>query len=1544
MKRIQKSKVAKSGIKTVDFNELFNLKDLQQLQDLFSDSCGVASIITYPDGRPITKPSNFCKLCSDIIRNTEKGRINCLKSDSILGRKNADGPIVQTCLSGGLWDAGASITVGGIHVANWLIGQVRNEEIDEKRILEYADEIETDKAEFAKALKKVPVMSIEQFTKVSKMLFAFANELSEKAYKNLLLRQQIEDREQAEAELKRNEARLQSFISLLQNPDDSVQEFLDKALNESISLTDSKIGYIYYYDEAKKEFTLNSWSKNVMPECRIENPQKVYHLDKTGFWGEVIRQRKPIMLNDFKHPNPLKKGYPKGHITLTRFLSIPVFSNDQIVAVAGVANKESNYNQTDILQLSLLMDNVWKVISRKKAENALKENEKKFQNIFENAQEGIFQTSLDGHYISVNPALAKMYGYSSPEELIKSRSDISKEAYIDPKERDRFIKTITEHGFIKGYEYEVKDKNEKKIWFYEDAQVIKDEEGNIKYFEGFVVDITKRKNTELQLIESEERYKRITKGTTDYLYTVIVENGKAIETRHSEACFSVTGYTSEEFLSDPYLWINMVVPEERISVAGRFLQILEGKDLPAFEHRIIHKNGSIKWISDQAIPKYDAKGQLISYDGIIKDITDKKRVEETLRESEEKYRLIIKNSHDIIYTLTADGYFTFVSPAWTNLLGHPINEVSGASFAKFVHPDDLRNCLNWLANIIDTGERQEGIEYRVLHLNGNWFWHTSSAVPLKNNEGIVIGINGTARDITERKKVEEALIRNEERYRRFISQVSEGVYRFECDLPIPTNLPLEEQVDLIYDHMFIAESNAAFMKMYGIHNASDVIGKSHIDFHGGRNNNVNRDLLRKFVADGYKIESGITIESNFEGKKMYISNNSLGIIEKGFLVRMWGTQIDITETKESEERLKESEKILKESQLIAGLGNYSLDITTGIWSSSVVLDSLFGIDKNYPHDFRGWVEIVHPDWQIEMDSYFVNDVLGKKQRFDKEYKIIRINDKSELWVHGLGELEFSESGVPIKMIGTIMDISKHKKAEEEIKTSKILLEQSFEQSPIPMILVSMPDMIVRIANSACMKFLGTEGDPSHIGQSILDLSATWKEYDLNGNIGNLEDLPIVKCKKGIKTFGEERIIVNKKGVQRYELVYSSPIVDDSGNAIAAYLIMMDITNRKYAQEKLKESEEKLSTLFSSMTEMVVLHELVFNENDEVINYKITDCNTAYTNITGIKKEFAIGKLATEVYQLETPPYLKEFSTVALNGEPFEYNTYFAPMDKHFMISVVSPKKNHFATITTDVTAIQQIQEVITAKNKELENYLYVASHDLRSPLVNIQGFSQRLQKQTDAINTFVKDLKLDVETQLVLDKLTNEDIPKTLNFIFSNVTKMDTLINGLLQISRTGRIRMTINKIDMNLLMKTIASTFNFQIAELCAHVELGDLSDCYGDENQLNQLFSNIIGNAIKYRDNSRKLEIIIENTVSFNKVIYTIKDNGIGIAQRHLNRVWDIFYRVDSSSAETGEGIGLSLAKRITEKHKGKIWVESEVGVGSTFYIELQRKEFIE
>lgn len=196
----------------ISFHDLFDIDEVQSLQDVFAKATQVASIITDVDGNPITKPSNFCRLCRDIIRKTEKGLSNCMYSDAVLGKGNPNGPSMQPCLSGGLLDGGASIMVGDKHIANWLIGQVRNDELDEEGMLAYAREIGANEEEFRLALAEVSIMSTEQFSDVCQALFVMAKQLSDLAYKNVLQEKTIHERDLAVDALRESEEKFRLLL------------------------------------------------------------------------------------------------------------------------------------------------------------------------------------------------------------------------------------------------------------------------------------------------------------------------------------------------------------------------------------------------------------------------------------------------------------------------------------------------------------------------------------------------------------------------------------------------------------------------------------------------------------------------------------------------------------------------------------------------------------------------------------------------------------------------------------------------------------------------------------------------------------------------------------------------------------------------------------------------------------------------------------------------------------------------------------------------------------------------------------------------------------------------------------------------------------------------------------------------------------------------------------------------------------------------------------------------------------------------------------
>jgi diguanylate cyclase (GGDEF)-like protein/PAS domain S-box-containing protein len=203
------------------------------------------------------------------------------------------------------------------------------------------------------------------------------------------------------------------------------QEQLEYALQEALTLTGSQYGYIFQYDDVRREMTLNCWTKSVLDDCRVP-AQSVYALDKTGIWGEVIRNRKPLVLNDYNAPNPLKKGFPGGHITIRNYMSVPVILNDKVVAAVGLANKHTDYDDFDVYELSMLMNGVWIAVEKKNVQHRMENLLEQTQAMFnEHDAVMLLIRPETGQILDANPAAVSFYGYTKDELLSLNIDDIN---------------------------------------------------------------------------------------------------------------------------------------------------------------------------------------------------------------------------------------------------------------------------------------------------------------------------------------------------------------------------------------------------------------------------------------------------------------------------------------------------------------------------------------------------------------------------------------------------------------------------------------------------------------------------------------------------------------------------------------------------------------------------------------------------------------------------------------------------------------------------------------------------------------------------------------------------------------------------------------------------------------------------------------------------------------------------------------------------------------------------------------------------------------
>ncbi|MEI8372104.1 MAG: ATP-binding protein [Planctomycetota bacterium] len=251
--------------------------------------------------------------------------------------------------------------------------------------------------------------------------------------------------------------------------------------------------------------------------------------------------------------------------------------------------------------------------------------------------------------------------------------------------------------------------------------------------------------------------------------------------------------------------------------------------------------------------------------------------------------------------------------------------------------------------------------------------------------------------------------------------------------------------------------------------------------------------------------------------------------------------------------------------------------------------------------------------------------------------------------------------------------------------------------------------------------------------------------------------------------------------------------------------------------------------------------------------------------------------------------------------------------------------------------LKKLNRELNSRNRDLNDFVLVATHDLRAPLVNIQGFIDTLASDCNQARAAVANIPNAKTLQGMLLPLLDGDILESVGYIRDNSRKMDTLLTGLLKISRIGKAALSIQKLDMNPMLAEIVLAKQFSIEQAGATVQVEDLPACRGDAIQINQIFSNLLDNALKYLDPSRPGVIRVSGGKRRKGVVYCVEDNGVGIGQENHALIFKAFHRL-SPLEGIGQGLGLTIVRRILDQQHGKIWLESTPGQGSKFFVSLQ------
>ncbi len=524
---------------------------------------------------------------------------------------------------------------------------------------------------------------------------------------------------------------------------------------------------------------------------------------------------------------------------------------------------------------------------------------------------------------------------------------------------------------------------------------------------------------------------------------------------------------------------------------------------------------------------------------------------------------------------------------------------------------------------------------------------------------------------------------------------------------------------------------------------------------------------------------------------------------------------------------------------------------------------------------------------------------------------------------------------------TCRDITKRKRAEEAFGESEKKY-QTLIQKIGAAVIVHGPDTRILICNQMAQKLLGLTEDEM-IGRSCDN--AAWHFFREDGTIMPHAEYPVNRVFATRRSLAYYTVGVHRPGNDEdvWVMVNADPVLDSAGAIVHVIVTFVDITDRKRTQELVKKSEEKYRTLFEESFDGLFVTSpggKILDMNKKGISMFGYDTKTEILNLDLAKDVYAFppdrARIISMVNEKGAAEY--EVSVKKKNGDTMlTYCSLTAVKDRD---GVITAYRGIIRDITERKQAELEIQKLnldLIKKNEEMENFLYITTHDLRGPLLNIQGFSRSLESYAGELDAALAAVPLTPETRGTLEKLVKEHIPESLKFILASARKMDSLIASLLKVSRMGRMVMNPETLEMNELLKKVLDSMRYQLDEAGAKIIPGDLPRCKADPGAVSQLFTNLLDNAVKYRHKGRALVVNVTGAVKGGMAVYAVADNGSGIPAEDIHSIWDLFYRFKAAEGEKGEGIGLPIVKRIIEKNGGTIRVESEEGKGSVFYVEL-------
>ncbi|KAF5065756.1 PAS domain protein [anaerobic digester metagenome] len=602
---------------------------------------------------------------------------------------------------------------------------------------------------------------------------------------------------EAEQALRLREARLRFMLGFYERAGQSEHALLAYAIEGSGIVTESPLGYLAFLNEDESELVMHAWSRTAMEMCATRTKSLVYRTTSTGLWGEPVRQRRPVITNDYAAPNPKKRGYPEGHPPIRRHMSVPVMEGDRVVMVAGVANKEVDYTENDVSELSLLMQGLWQVLKGKRAEASLRESEERYRLVSECSGHLVYDLDIESGAIRWSGPVERVTGETP--EAFQAVGIAGWEARIHPDDRAR-VTTALEDAIARGDDFWVEYRFRRADGTYipvEDlGAFITDAEGRARRMVGTMNDLSGRRQVEEALRQSEERYRGITERIRDLVFVL----DRNFNLSYISPSFEmISGASAAPFLGGP-LPLDRLRPEDRVRIAeamersraleptgplevvyragdGRSL-VLEFHGTPIVEdghlagvQLIAHDITGLREAQERL---REANEGLAEREEELREQLERLvRRERQLRESEARFRAIFDHAPVALTLSDVHGKLCLAAnPAFERITGVPVEEAIGKGAAEMglVNPD----ISDSLSQEIASRGGVDNLPITFERVGGEAREGLLSAIPilLEDRPAVLTLVV----DVTEQNRAVELVRESERRLRSFFDSMAEAVF------------------------------------------------------------------------------------------------------------------------------------------------------------------------------------------------------------------------------------------------------------------------------------------------------------------------------------------------------------------------------------------------------------------------------------------------------------------------------------------------------------------------------------------------------------------------------------------------------------------------------------------------------------------------------------------------------------------------------------------------------------------------------------------------